>query len=129
MQVQVAYTNYRTKTCVVLNTCLVVFNTTSHKVPPYEPLGPPMRAPRMWGVERDIGASMGRRGMRGDGLVVVFWASLVMAVESAVRRRVGTRWGEGVERLGATRLYDLPCPPMGVPRVWAIKRDLRLPLG
>ena len=64
-----------------------------------------MRAPRMWGVERDIGASMGRRGMRGDGLVVVFWASLVMAVESAVRRRVGTRWGEGVERGWVPRGY------------------------
>ena len=60
-----------------------------------------MRAPRMWGVERDIGASMGRRGMRGDGLVVVFWASLVMAVESAVRRRVGTRWvGRGSREAG-----------------------------
>ena len=67
-----------------------------------------MRAPRMWGVERDTGASMGRRGTRGDGLVVVFWASLVVAVESAARRRVGTRRGEAVERRGATRGYDLP---------------------
>ena len=88
-----------------------------------------MRAPRMWGVERDTGASMGRRGTRGDGLVVVFWASLVVAVESAARRRVGTRRGEAVERRGATRVYDLPCPPMGVPLVWAIKRDHRVPQG
>ena len=36
----------------------------------------------MWGVERDPGASLGRRGARGDGLVVVFWASLVVAAES-----------------------------------------------
>ena len=51
-------------------------------MPPYEPLGPPVRVPRMWGVERDPRASLGRRGARGDGLVVVFWASLVAAAES-----------------------------------------------
>ena len=66
--------------------------------PPYEPLGPPVRVPRMWGVERDPRASLGRRGARGDGLVVVFWASLVVAAESprvAVGHPVGR---EGVPR-------------------------------
>ena len=95
----------------------------------YEPLAPSVRVPRMWGVERDPRASLGRRGARGDGLVVVFWASLVVAVESAARRCVGTRRGEAVERRGATRAYDLPCPPRGVPLVWAIKRDHRAPQG
>ena len=43
------------------------------------------------------GASLGTRGARGDGLVVVFWASLVVVAESP-RVAVGhpaTRNGEG----------------------------------
>ena len=44
----------------------------------------------------------------------------------AAARRLGVPSGE--ERC-ATGVYDLPCAPMGVPRVWAIKRDHRLPLG
>ena len=41
-----------------------------------------MRAPRMWGVARDPRASLGRRGAHGDGLMGVFRALLVAAVES-----------------------------------------------
>ena len=33
--------------------------------------GPWLRAPRMWGVVNDPGAYMSRRGMHGNGLVVV----------------------------------------------------------
>ena len=40
-----------------------------------------MRAPRMWGVERDPGAPLGRRGVQRGGLVVVFGGSSVVAVE------------------------------------------------
>ena len=40
--------------------------------PPYKTPSQPMRAPRMWGVERDPRASLGRRGAHGDGLVGVF---------------------------------------------------------
>ena len=36
----------------------------------------------MWGVERDPRASLGRRGAHGDGLVGVFGAVSVAAVES-----------------------------------------------
>ena len=36
----------------------------------------------MWGVERDPRASLGRRGAHGDGLVGVFRAVSVAAVES-----------------------------------------------
>ena len=50
--------------------------------PPYELPGRPMRAPRMWGVERDPRASLGRRGAHGDGLAGVFGAVSVAAVES-----------------------------------------------
>ena len=50
--------------------------------PPYKPPSQPMRAPRMWGVERDPRASLGRRGAHGDGLVGVFGAVSVAAVES-----------------------------------------------
>ena len=41
-------------------------------------------------------------------------------------RRLGV---PGEEERCATGVYDLPCAPMGVPRVWAIKRDHGLPLG
>ena len=41
-----------------------------------------MRAPRMWGVERDPRASLGGRGAHGDDLVGVFGAVSVAAVES-----------------------------------------------
>ena len=50
--------------------------------PPYEPLGPPVRVPRMWGVARDPIATLGTRGVHGFGRVVVFWALSVAAVES-----------------------------------------------
>ena len=36
----------------------------------------------MWGVARDPRASLGRRGAHGDGLMGVFRALLVAAVES-----------------------------------------------
>ena len=74
------------------------FFTYTPGTPPYEPLAQPARVPRMWVVERDPRASLGRRGARGDGLVVVFWASLVVATESprvAVGHPVGR---EGVPR-------------------------------
>ena len=51
-------------------------------MPPYELLGHPMRAPRMWGVERDPRASLGRQGKHWDSLVGVFGAVSVAAVES-----------------------------------------------
>ena len=35
----------------------------------------------------------------------------------------------GGEERCATGVYDLPCVPMGVPRVWAIKRGHMQPLG
>ena len=70
--------------------------------PPYEPLAPPMRVLRMWGVERNPRVSLGRRGARGGGLAVVFWASLVVwacggggAPRIAVRGAPGGE-GEGV---------------------------------
>ena len=44
----------------------------ARQTPLYELLGPPVRAPRMWGVERDPKASLGSRGARGDGTLVVF---------------------------------------------------------
>ena len=53
-----------------------------------------MRIPRMWGVDRDHRASLGRRGAQGDGLVVVFWTSLVVAAESP-RVAVGHPVGGG----------------------------------
>ena len=49
--------------------------------PPYESLCPPTRAPRMWGMERDPRAPLGRRGAQRGGLVVVFGGSLGVAVE------------------------------------------------
>ena len=61
--------------------------------PPYEPLDPPVRDPRMWGVERDPRASLGRRGAHGDGLVGVFGAVSVAAVESL--RGTVARWRHG----------------------------------
>ena len=60
----------------------------------YEPLAPPVRVPRMWGMERDPRASLGRRRARGDGLVMVFWA-LVVVVRWSRRAspwRVGAIW-------------------------------------
>ena len=57
-------------------------------MPPYELLGHPMRAPRMWGVERDPRASLGRQGKHWDSLVGVFGAVSVAAVES-LRGTVG----------------------------------------
>ena len=53
---------------------------------PYEALGQPMRDPRMWGVALDPRASLGRRGAHGAGLVVVFWALSVAAVESLAQQ-------------------------------------------
>ena len=41
-----------------------------------------MRAPRMWDVERGPRASLGRQKAHGDGLVGVFEASSVVAVQS-----------------------------------------------
>ena len=41
-----------------------------------------MRAPRMWGVARDPRDSLGRRGAHGAGLMGVFRALSVAAVES-----------------------------------------------
>ena len=49
--------------------------------PRYKPLGPPTRVPRMWGMERDPRASLGRRGAHRGGLLVVFGAPSVVAVE------------------------------------------------
>ena len=33
---------------------------------PALPVGPPMRVPRMWGVDRDHRASLGRQGVHGE---------------------------------------------------------------
>ena len=55
----------------------------------------------------------------------VFGGSSVVAVEPP-RVAVGVPGGE--ERC-ATGVYDLPCAPMGVPRVWAIERNHMQPLG
>ena len=52
------------------------------RAPPYEPLGLPIRAPRMWGMGRDPIASLGRRGAHGDGLMGMFGAMFVVAAES-----------------------------------------------
>ena len=63
----------------------VVFNTPEIALSigtPHESLGPPMRAPRMWCVERDPKASLGSREVHGDIPVVVFWASSLVVVES-----------------------------------------------
>ena len=49
--------------------------------PPYESLCPSPRTPRMWSVERDPRAPLGRRGAQQGGLVVVFGGSLGVAVE------------------------------------------------
>ena len=49
--------------------------------PPHESLRPPTRAPRMWGMERDPRAPLGRQGAQRGGLVVVFKGSLGVAVE------------------------------------------------
>ena len=52
-----------------------------------------MRAPRMWGVARDPRDSLGRRGAHGTGLMGVFRALSVAAVESLrddLRGTVGT---------------------------------------
>ena len=54
-----------------------------------------------------------------------------------VRGAVGGGGGVAARRLGvpggeqrcATGVYDLPCAPMGFPRVWAIERDHMQPLG
>ena len=45
------------------------FFTYTPGTPPYEPLAPPARVPRIWGVEMGPRTSVGRRGARGDGLV------------------------------------------------------------
>ena len=78
----------------------------------------------MWSVERDPRAPLGRRGAQQGGLVVVFGASSVVAVESP---RVTSGVPDGEERY-ATGVYDLTCSPMGVPRVWSFERDHELPL-
>ena len=57
--------------------------------------------------------------------MVVFGAPSVVAVEPP-RVAVGVPGGE--ERC-ATGVYELTCAPMGVPRVWTIKRNHGLPLG
>lgn len=80
------------------------FSRTRRGRPSNELLAPPARVSRMWGVERDTRASLGRRGARGDGLVVVSWASLVVAAESglgvAASHRVGhLRWGGRVRHV------------------------------
>ena len=49
-----------------------------------------MRATRMWGVERDPRASLGRREAHEDALVGVFRAVLVAAVGVAARQPGGT---------------------------------------
>ena len=49
---------------------------------PYERLGDPMRAPRMWGVGRDPRASLGQQEAHGVGLVGVLGAVSMAAVES-----------------------------------------------
>ena len=59
-----------------------MFSIYTHSTPLYEPLGLPMRAPRMWDVERGPRASLGRQKAHGDGLVGVFEASSVVAVQS-----------------------------------------------
>ena len=105
---------------------LTFFNLYMPTTPPYESLRLPTRAPRMWGVERDPGAPLGRRGVQRGGLVVVFGGSRVGGGGGAAARHLGVPGGE--ERC-ATGVYDLPCAPMGVPRVWAIEGDHMQPLG
>ena len=54
-----------------------------------------MRGPHMWGVARDPRVSLGRRGAHKAGLMGVFWALSVTAVQSLrddLRGTVGT-WG------------------------------------
>ena len=64
-----------------------------------------MRVPaRMWGVERDPRASLGRRGARGGGLVVVFWALLPMSNEIATSVQGLDSDDLGRCNLGHTRL-------------------------
>ena len=67
----------------------------------YEPLAPPVRVPRMWGMERDPRASLGRRRARGDGLVMVFWACVRQprraACSRAARRRAS---GDSISSAG-----------------------------
>ena len=68
------------------------FFTYTPGTPPYDPPGQLMRAPRMWGVERDPRASLGRRGAHGEGLVGVFGAVSMAAVES-LRGSLVSPWG------------------------------------
>ena len=45
-----------------------------------------MRASRMWGVSGEPFTSLGRRGVHGAGLVVVFWVLSMAAVESLAQQ-------------------------------------------
>ena len=66
---------------------------------------------------------MGTLGVRTGRPVVTSGSCTWLTGQSAVVLVPG-----GEERC-ATGVYDLPCAPMGVPRVWAIERDHKLPLG
>ena len=60
-----------------------------------------MRAPRMWSLAGDPRASLGRRGAHGDGLMVVFWALSVAAVESLRNDLRGTVGTEVIPRVSS----------------------------
>ena len=73
-------------------------------------------------------AGRGCTERRIESLAVALWASTVVGGGGgAAARRLGVPGGE--ERCVTGVYGDLPCAPMGAPRVWAIKRDHGLPLG
>ena len=85
-----------------------------------------MRASRMWGVSGEPFTSLGRRGVHGAGVVVVFWVLSMAAVES-LAQQPGSNGDR--ESLLQSEFYGLKCATMGIPRMWAVTRDHRVPLG
>ena len=83
----------------------------------------PSVAPRIGGMARDPRVSLGRRGAHGAGLVGVFRALSVAAVESLrVRPCVSL---EAPYALGGSpvSVYGFPCVPMRAPHIWGVARN------